>query len=207
MNVLNFRWQPRKLSLLLPVLLLAMSTATVAYAHGVVISYTLSDNGEVELYAEFDTGEVMADAQVTIYAPDDPMTPWLTGTSDAEGKYVFVIDPEQPGMWDIQYRKAGHGDMVHLELTPGMINPTALAQAPGELQTGPAPVEQSAPATNSGATMLASGGNVGGGGGFTPLQVMLMSASVIWGFVGTALYFSSRKTEVHAHDHAHGHHH
>jgi hypothetical protein len=30
-------------------------------------------------------------------------------------------------------------------------------------------------------------------GGFTPAQVAVMSVSVIWGFVGTALYFSARR--------------
>lgn len=36
----------------------------------------------------------------------------------------------------------------------------------------------------------------GSGGGFTLAQIVLMSAAVIWGFVGTALYFmGSRKEE------------
>ncbi len=38
------------------------------------------------------------------------------------------------------------------------------------------------------------GGNSGGsGGGYTPLQIILMAACVIWGSIGTALYFLRRR--------------
>ncbi|MFN2138155.1 MAG: carboxypeptidase-like regulatory domain-containing protein [Candidatus Promineifilaceae bacterium] len=33
-----------------------------------------------------------------------------------------------------------------------------------------------------------------GGGGFSTMQIILMSACVIWGLAGTALYFSGRKS-------------
>jgi nickel transport protein len=32
-----------------------------------------------------------------------------------------------------------------------------------------------------------------GSTGYTPLQIVLMGASVLWGFIGTALFFSRRK--------------
>ena len=187
-------------------LLLPLGFAATAYAHGVVITYILNANGEVELLAEFDTGEVMAEAQVTIYSPEDPLTPWLTGVADSEGRYTFVIDPDMPGTWDIQYRKAGHGDFIHVQLEAGMIDPALMAQSPGELLSNPStatvaiPVTESAPESN-----LLAGSNTGATGGFTSFQILLMSASVIWGFVGTALYFSSKKTQDHSH--APGHHH
>ncbi len=164
-------------------LLMAFSLASAAYAHGVTITYNLKANGEVELYAEFDTGEPMAEGQVTIYAPTDPTTPWLTDTANAEGRYTFVIDPAMPGTWDIQFRQAGHGDMVHLQLEEGAVNPALMNQAPG-------PLLPQAPATSS--QVISGGGSTAGG--FTPLQIILMSASVIWGFIGTALYFASRKS-------------
>ncbi len=180
--------------------IMLVSFAAVAYAHGVVISYTVKTNGEVELYAEFDTGEPMGEAQVTIYSPADPQTPWLTGTADEAGRYVFVIDPELEGWWDIQYRKAGHGNFIHFELETGMIDPALVDNPPGELlpdtPTTKPSVGEAAP---SAATVAISSG------GFTSFQILLMSASVIWGFVGTALYFSSRKTQEHGH--ARGHHH
>ncbi len=304
----------QKIGLTFIALLVTFSFAATAYAHGVVITYNLKANGEVELYAEFDTGEPMAEAQVTIYSPEDPMTPWLTGTADAEGRYLFVIDPEMPGIWDIQYRKAGHGDMVHIQLEAGMIDPALMDHAPGELlpdapptaeteslpeteaaaanapeketpavgeeengaddpeisgneteaglaelglgkaeteieakesvaeameperppvneaetaveptaatQAEPAPevdaaeteiVAQAAPKpVNSPeetgeVAVLSSGGNTATTGGFTSLQILLMSVSVIWGFVGTALYFSGKRTQDHNHTHDHYH--
>lgn len=267
------------LMLLVAVVLLLVGSVTTAYAHGVIISYNLTSNGQVELYAEFDTGEAMTEAQVTIYAPNDPLNPWLVGTSDAEGRFVFTLDPELMGTWDIQYRKAGHGDMVHFELESGMIDPalvdssavgqpvlTAMAvPAASAAETAPvvepaeaeaaAPIEaedsepaetavaveaaepqanietnaensatteesaaavtiaQTEPAaaaqpeTSAAPVSVMSGGNTGNGGGFTSLQILLMSASVIWGFVGTALYFSNKGATAHDHSHeaAHGH--
>jgi hypothetical protein len=53
--------------------------------------------------------------------------------------------------------------------------------------------------------VLSSGGNAATSGGFTSFQILLMSGSVIWGFVGTALYFSGKKSQDHSD--AHGHHH
>jgi len=301
-----------KIILFFGMLLLTFSLAATAYAHGVVITYALKSNGQVELVAEFDTGERMANAQVTIYSPEDPLNPWLTGAADAEGRYVFVIDPDMPGIWDIQYRKAGHGDIVHLQLEAGMIDPVLLEQAPGALlpetpatRTTPAettpeadmPVDEKAETTENvvdtadettatesnlasaeieaaagepgaaepepepqetlveaaeqaaapvveaesalepepaaqaevapqaeaaaetemaapkpaarpeEAVVLTSGGNTATTGGFTSLQIILMSASVIWGFMGTALYFSNKKRPTHNHEHAPGHHH
>jgi nickel transport protein len=302
-------------------MLLTFGFTSKAYANGVVITYSLRANGEVELLAEFDTGEPMAEAQVTIYSPADPLTSWLSGTADAEGHYSFVIDPAIPGSWDIQFRKAGHGDIVHLQLEAGMIDPAMMDQAPGELlpdtpaaktiaaeaassagpETDAAAVEEKsalaergadttgqttandidltgiesaieAAEPNSAATavaegketraeqmetetatvteaepvvqpepvaqaeidsevgpaaaetaaqvaprsanvaeepdqvaVLSSGGNTATTGGFTSFQILLMSGSIIWGFVGTALYFSGKKNQDHSH--RHGHHH
>jgi nickel transport protein len=104
--------------------------------------------------ATYDTGEPLAGGQVTVYAPDDPTAPWLTGACDDEGRFVFTPDPDKPGTWDVQVRQAGHGDIVHIPIGAGV--------------------------TSS------------GGGGFSPAQIVLMAACVVWGFVGTALFFSRR---------------
>jgi nickel transport protein len=41
--------------------------------------------------------------------------------------------------------------------------------------------------------IIGEGGNADAGGAHTPLQIVVMAACVIWGLVGTALYFSRRK--------------
>ena len=132
---------------------LVLGLAVTAYAHGAKIDYTL--NMTVEIRATYDNGEPMTEAQVTVYAPVDPTTPWLTGVCDSEGRFTFTPDASMPGTWDVQVRKAGHGDMVHIPI--------------GE------------------------GGATSGGTGYTTLQYVLMGATTVWGFVGTALFVSSRR--------------
>jgi len=125
-----------------------------AYAHGARIEYKIDMS--IEIVATYDNGDPMAGAQVVVYAPDDPSTPWLTGVCDDEGRFTFVPDPSKPGIWDVQVRQAGHGDMVHI------------------------PIGEDTVATT-------------GAGGYTVLQIVLMAACVIWGFVGTGFYFSRRR--------------
>ena len=127
---------------------------TSARAHGVSIEYNTSM--EVEIVAAYDTGSPMAGAQVSVYAPDEPNTPWLTGTCDEEGRFTFTPDSSKPGTWDVQVRLAGHGGIIHI------------------------PVGEAGAATD-------------GTGGFSHMQIGIMSACVVWGSVGTALYFSRRR--------------
>jgi nickel transport protein len=68
----------------------------------------------IEITALFDTGEPIQGGQVTVYAPDNPSTTWLSGTTDEEGRFSFTPDPEKPGTWAVQVRQAGHGDIVHI---------------------------------------------------------------------------------------------
>ena len=125
-----------------------------ALAHGAKIEYTV--NVAIEIVATYDNGEPMAGAQVVVYAPDDPSTPWLTGVCDDQGRFTFVPDASKLGTWDIQVRKAGHGDIVHIPTGEGTLAPAGV-------------------------------------GGYTILQIVLMAACVIWGFVGTGFYFSRRR--------------
>ena len=101
-------------------LLAAFCLPATAYAHGVKIEYTT--NMTIELVAKFDSGEPMPGAQVTIYAPNDPSTPWLTGTCDDEGYFKFTPDSAIPGTWDVQVRQAGHGHIIHIPLGEGELS-------------------------------------------------------------------------------------
>lgn len=126
-----------------------------AYAHGIRIQHTI--DMLVEIVAAYDSGEPMAGAQVSVYAPDDPATPWLTGVCDDLGRFSFAPDASRPGTWAVRVRLAGHGDIIHIPV--------------GE-----------------------SSGTAGRAGGYTPLQIVLMAVCVIWGSIGTALYFARRRT-------------
>ena len=153
---MNMKWRFITSLLFLPILGLpiVLGLPIKAYAHGVIIEYTV--DVAIEVVAMYDNGEPMAGAQVVVYAPDDPSTPWMTGVCDDKGRFTFVPDASKPGTWDIQVRQAGHGGMVHISIGEGMLATTET-------------------------------------GGFGVLQIVLMSACVIWGFVGTALYFSRRR--------------
>ena len=136
-----------------------LASALTAQAHGANITYrTVS---AIEVQGIFDSGEPMAEAQVTVYAPDDPINPWQTGIADENGRYVFIPDVDLPGTWDVQVRVAGHGEIVHIPFEP------------------------------DGDSVQISGGD----DGYTTGQIALMAGSVIWGFVGTALYFEGRKAK------------
>jgi nickel transport protein len=99
------------------VLVLSLLLPTQALAHGVNIQY--SSDIKIEIVARYDTGTPMAGAQVTVYAPDDPSTPWLTGVCDDEGRFSFTPDASIPGSWDVQVRLAGHGGIVHVPVGEG----------------------------------------------------------------------------------------
>jgi nickel transport protein len=145
----------RKTWVALFTLMLALGVTATASAHGAKIEYTISP--AVEIHATYDTGEPLAEGQVTVYAPDDLTTPWLTGVCDEEGRFIFTPDPAKPGTWDVQVRQAGHGDIIHI------------------------PIGEGGEAAASGST------------GYTPLQIVLMGASVGWGLIGTALFFSRKR--------------
>ena len=146
------RW--RGIVVIIGALMLGLALPAQAYAHGVNLEYTT--DVKVEITARYDSGTPMGGAQVAVYAPSDPNTPWLTGVCDEEGRFSFVPDASQPGIWDVQVRLAGHGGILHI------------------------PVGRDAAVTDN-------------GGGFSHLQIGLMTACVVWGTVGTALYFSRRR--------------
>ncbi len=91
--------------------------AGAAYAHGANVTYTT--DVEVGITARYDSGEPMGGAQVAVYSPQDPSTPWLTGTCDEEGRFTFTPDTSMPGTWVVQVRQAGHGDIIHIPIGQG----------------------------------------------------------------------------------------
>jgi len=84
----------------------------------------------IRLQALYDTGEPMAGAQVVIFAPGAPAEAWGRGSTDAEGRFVFVPGPEE-GRWTVQVRQAGHGAMAHVETGAAAPVSVASAAAPG----------------------------------------------------------------------------
>lgn len=131
-----------------------ISGISPAWSHGVDLQAELTQ--AIAIQAQFDSGEPMGQARVTVYSPQDPATPWQTGTTDDQGHYTFV--PDQAGEWEVTVRQAGHGDVLVIPVS-----------AEGEVS-----------------------GSVVSTATTSPLQRGIMVAAILWGCVGTALFFSRR---------------
>ncbi|MBN2587714.1 MAG: hypothetical protein JXA64_02345 [Candidatus Fermentibacteraceae bacterium] len=138
--------------------LVLLTGASPAGAHGARVIWEFRGDS-VFVSAAFDDGMPMDSAQVTVFSGAAPSEPWLTGFTDDRGGFAFLPDRSESSNWDVQVRKAGHGDIVHLSLESDTVNS-------------------------------------GSGGGLSALQTVLMSACVVWGFIGTAFFFASRRKRV-----------
>ena len=133
-----------------------------ALAHGTNIQYRQTQ--AIEIKATYDDDMPMANAQVVVYTPGDPASPWIQGKTDDKGYFIFIPDYFQSGNWEVKVRQSGHGGIISIPLTSST-NPDFNTK------------------TSS------------GGAGYTSLQKLVMAAVGVWGFVGTALFFSRRKVE------------
>jgi nickel transport protein len=138
------------------IMMLILNSPMIAYAHGVVAGY--SKQTGIVISANYDTGHPMSEAQVSVFAPDNPAKPWLTSTLDKNGRFSFVPDASLPGTWSVQVRQLGHGAMIHIPMSENGIQESA---------SGPA--------------------------NLSLLQRLVMAVCVVWGSVGTALYFSRKR--------------
>ena len=96
-------------------LAVAMAVALVAFpaqawAHQVETFYTLDT--QLEFQSQFSSGEPFAGATVTIYAPNNPDEPWMTTTTDSEGRFSWLPDESIPGDWEVAIEDANqsHAD-------------------------------------------------------------------------------------------------
>jgi nickel transport protein len=79
-----------------------------ALAHQVETFYFVKD--ELEFQSTFSTGEPFVGATVEIYAPNNPDEPWLTLTTDEEGRFSFLPDESIQGDWEVSIEQDGHAD-------------------------------------------------------------------------------------------------
>ncbi|MBD0268954.1 MAG: carboxypeptidase regulatory-like domain-containing protein [Cyanobacteria bacterium Co-bin8] len=156
----------------------AAAGAAPALAHGVVLNYQPANSIAVE--ATFDNGEPMADAQVLVYSPESPSEPWAEGTTDAQGRFLFSPDASLPGTWEVSVRQAGHGGIVAIPVEGTSVATAAEGSGSGggEATSGSDAISARPQAATAGPS---------------PVQQGIMVGSVIWGFIGTALFFSRGK--------------
>lgn len=137
----------------------SVSSGSPAQAHGASLNH--QNVQAVEAIARYESGEPMAGASVTVYPPNDPQTPWLTGTTDRAGRFWFR--PDRPGPWELKVRQAGHGSLITIDV---------------DNRLAPLPDRGKGPQT----------------AGSAPLNRWVTIAAIAWGCVGTALFFSRRRS-------------
>lgn len=148
-------------------LLILIAAPKKVLAHGANIDYR--ETSAITIQAKYDDGKPMANAQVIIYAPSDRSTPWLKGITDKSGNFTFVPDTsnsENNGDWDIKVRQSGHGNIISIPATDSKL------------------------ADHTSGNQLSSSQE----NGYSPAQKVVMAAAGVWGFVGTALFFSRSKS-------------
>ena len=156
-----------------------LAIAPAALSHGVDVSH--SSGEAVRVHALFDSGEPMSEAQVSVFAPDEAQTPWVTGTTDPAGNFAFVPDPTRAGRWEVQVRLAGHGEIVYVPLEESSVADVTSESATFELASSETPADTIASPPRSLAGLAAR-------------QKLVMGAVFAWGCIGTALYFKRGKT-------------
>jgi nickel transport protein len=145
-------------------------------AHGLTLDHRWVNS--VEVQATFETGEPMVQAQVLVYAAGNPSEVWQQGTTDDQGRFSFVPDATLPGNWEVMVRQAGHGAIATIlvgTVSTAPANGSKPDMTPG-VEVGSAPNSLISPSTN-----------------LSPVQRGITIGSVIWGLIGTGLFFARGK--------------
>ncbi|MBL1210882.1 MAG: carboxypeptidase regulatory-like domain-containing protein [Geminocystis sp. GBBB08] len=153
-------------------------TIDKVFAHGSVINY--QQKQVIEIDAKYDNGIPMENAQVIIYSPSDTTQPWLKGITDGKGKFVFTPDFSQGGNWTIKIRSAGHGNVITIPIKSSSIPENNQINSPSVSQ----PQENNPILKSQSSNIISS---------LTMTQKLTMAITGVWGFVGTALFFSRKK--------------
>lgn len=157
------------------------------HAHGIKIIPEI--NQAISLQAKYESGLPMQQAQVIVYAPNQPNKPWMQGMTNNEGKFIFIPDNKLSGNWQIKVSQAGHGNMINVPYFPSKIvteKSTVISNNSNNNLTNNLTNNQlinNTPTNNS--QILSENYQI---------QKSLMIASIVWGCVGTALFFVRTKS-------------
>ncbi|MGL5508101.1 MAG: hypothetical protein ACRDB1_00660, partial [Microcoleaceae cyanobacterium] len=146
-------------------------------------------NQAISLQAEYESGLPMQQAQVIVYAPNQPNKPWMQGMTNNEGKFIFIPDNKLSGNWQIKVSQAGHGNIINVPYFSSKIvaeKSTVISNNSNNNLTNNLTNNQlinNTPTNNS--QILSENYQI---------QKSLMIASIVWGCVGTALFFVRTKS-------------
>ncbi|MEB3159983.1 MAG: carboxypeptidase regulatory-like domain-containing protein [Synechocystis sp.] len=161
--------------------------ALPALAHGVKVQHQAV--AAIAVVAQYESGKPMAEAQVLVYAPDQSQEPWLIGKTDQTGKFLFTPDGDRPGNWEVAVRQGGHGTMVTVPWQ------TMVVVNGNDKQNQPDPTNPSNPDSNTVTPTISLTASPDPAVSQSLLRRGITLGAIIWGFVGTALFFSKRNGE------------
>ncbi len=174
---------------------------TETLAHGSKIDYNATS--AVEIMAKFDNGQPMSKAQVVIYAPNNPSQPWLKGMTDENGRFVFAPDYTITGDWSVKVRTAGHGSVINIPIKSMATNQESSTddtevkkiENVEDNHDDTAKINNSSDNTINNSNLVKPSSTTVTNSQPTPtiMQKFVMAATGVWGFVGTALFFSRQK--------------
>lgn len=156
-------------------------------AHGAKIDYQQAS--AVVVKATFDDGTPMANAQAVVYSPRNPNIPWAKGVTDESGKFIFVPESGLSGDWEVKIRQSGHGKIVSIPLgnQEQAVEPKPVVESKQIVGSNSAIIrEAKSLAIESKASSLSNSG-------YSWQQKTIMSVSIVWGFLGTALFFFANR--------------
>jgi nickel transport protein len=203
--------QRQRINLPIAFILIWLGLSLVIFQPGKAIAHALNMQYEttsaIKLHVD-DGGVVLTDAQVNVFAPDNLGEPWLRGKTDSKGDFLFIPDPAIPGDWQIQVRQAGHAGEVTIAIasTAESIANQATNIAPesepnraedvvNDEIANPA-VDPAIAADDLAAEAIVTSNistTAGGTATYSAMQKTVMITSVLWGCLGTALFFWRRK--------------
>ncbi|MBF2057020.1 MAG: carboxypeptidase regulatory-like domain-containing protein [Cyanobacterium sp. T60_A2020_053] len=163
---------------------LTVKSAPRAMAHGVEASFQSVE--AISILARFDSGTPFSNAQVVVYAPNDPQNPYLHGVTDENGKFVFPIDKAITGSWAVKVRSAGHGTIINIPVEATTVNTNNTQEIEATIDINSENSDKSAVTNNSQNSTMSTASSPNAS------QKILMAVSGVWGFVGTALFFSRK---------------
>ncbi|MEM6501799.1 MAG: hypothetical protein AAF685_08170 [Cyanobacteria bacterium P01_C01_bin.89] len=105
------------LGLAATVSLLSLGVAqNAAHAHAITTDYRLLPEriNTLEIQSTFSEVESFPNAPVVVYSPENPDQPWMTGTTDENGKFAFQPEPGVTGIWSIEIGEDSHWDQLYI---------------------------------------------------------------------------------------------
>lgn len=96
---------------------------SIARAHAITTDYRLltgtgtggaEQSTQLEIQSTFSETESFPNAPVVVYSPENPDQPWMTGTTDENGKFAFEPEPGVTGTWSVEIGEDSHWDQLNV---------------------------------------------------------------------------------------------